>query len=93
MEQKDGVRRIRQPKPVQQRDERRERIRSRYQNKRFDVTIIEADEEVAKPNMPPPKRKVCAYCRVSTDEDEQLSSYELQVQYYPILSDRVVTGL
>ncbi len=31
-----------------------------------------------------PKRKnfVCAYCRVSTDEDTQASSYELQVQNY-----------
>lgn len=28
------------------------------------------------------KKKVCAYCRVSTDTDEQLSSYEAQVTYY-----------
>ncbi len=28
------------------------------------------------------KRKVAAYARVSTDEDEQLSSYENQVNYY-----------
>ena len=26
--------------------------------------------------------RVCAYCRVSTDNDEQLSSYELQQQHY-----------
>ena len=26
--------------------------------------------------------RVCAYCRVSTDSDEQLSSYELQQQHY-----------
>ena len=26
--------------------------------------------------------RVCAYCRVSTDEDSQGSSYELQVQNY-----------
>ncbi len=28
------------------------------------------------------KKRVCAYCRVSTDTDEQLSSYEAQVTYY-----------
>ncbi len=28
------------------------------------------------------KRKVCAYARVSTDHDEQLTSYEAQVSYY-----------
>ncbi|NSW92815.1 MAG: recombinase family protein [Firmicutes bacterium] len=29
-----------------------------------------------------PKRRVAAYVRVSTDTDEQLSSYEAQVDYY-----------
>lgn len=28
------------------------------------------------------KRKVAAYARVSTDSDEQLSSYEAQVNFY-----------
>jgi len=28
------------------------------------------------------QKRVCAYCRVSTDSDEQLSSYEAQVTYY-----------
>ena len=28
------------------------------------------------------KTKVCAYCRVSTDNEEQLSSYEAQVSHY-----------
>ena len=28
------------------------------------------------------RRKVAAYARVSTDEEEQLSSYEAQVDYY-----------
>ena len=26
--------------------------------------------------------RACAYCRVSTDSDEQLSSYDLQVEHY-----------
>ncbi|MBR7927088.1 recombinase family protein [Aerococcaceae bacterium zg-ZUI334] len=29
-----------------------------------------------------PKKKVAAYCRVSTDSEEQASSYEAQVEYY-----------
>lgn len=29
-----------------------------------------------------PKRRVAAYARVSTDSDEQLSSYEAQVNFY-----------
>lgn len=28
------------------------------------------------------KRRVAAYARVSTDSDEQLSSYEMQVDFY-----------
>ena len=29
-----------------------------------------------------PKLRVAAYCRVSTDSDEQASSYETQVEHY-----------
>lgn len=29
-----------------------------------------------------PKKRVAAYARVSTDSEEQLSSYEAQVDYY-----------
>lgn len=40
----------------------------------------------AKPKINPNERdrffRVCAYCRVSTDNDEQLSSYELQQAHY-----------
>ncbi|OIJ17345.1 recombinase family protein [Anaerobacillus alkalilacustris] len=48
------------------------------------VTVIPArarnrnnDKEEAKP-----KLRVAAYCRVSTDSEEQASSYEVQVQHY-----------
>lgn len=34
------------------------------------------------PNTPQQKRRVAAYARVSTDSDEQLSSYEAQVDFY-----------
>ena len=33
-------------------------------------------------NMEQSKRRVAAYARVSTDSEEQLSSYEAQVKYY-----------
>lgn len=29
-----------------------------------------------------PKLRIAAYCRVSTDSDEQAGSYEMQVQHY-----------
>ena len=29
-----------------------------------------------------PKLRVAAYCRVSTDSDEQATSYEVQVEHY-----------
>ena len=29
-----------------------------------------------------PKLKVVAYCRVSTDSEEQVGSYEMQVEHY-----------
>ncbi len=57
-------------------------------------------------NLMPQKKKMAAYCRVSTDQLEQLSSYEAQVNYYTnyienhpdyelagIYADRGITGL
>ena len=35
-----------------------------------------------------PKLRVAAYCRVSTDRDEQESSYEAQVEHYTEFIDR-----
>lgn len=45
------------------------------------VTIIPAKRDLIT-DEEKPKLRVCAYCRVSTDEDNQASSYELQVQNY-----------
>ena len=36
----------------------------------------------AKTDDTPKEMRVCAYCRVSTEEESQQSSYELQVQHY-----------
>ncbi|WP_069649000.1 recombinase family protein [Caloranaerobacter ferrireducens] len=47
------------------------------------VSIIPAKPIAAIKGLPKEtKKRVCAYCRVSTDTDEQLSSYEAQVTYY-----------
>ena len=48
------------------------------------VTLIparrRAGNRIIKENKP--KLRVAAYCRVSTDSDEQAGSYEVQVQHY-----------
>ena len=39
-------------------------------------------------NLQPQKRRIAAYCRVSTDQEEQLSSFEAQVSYYTNFIER-----
>jgi len=48
------------------------------------ITVIpaRANRSSLAENLVPIKKRVAAYCRVSTDQAEQLSSYEAQVQYY-----------
>lgn len=67
--------------------EEREKLRSIYQK------VDEDDEKTfipAKPKIDPYEKsrtfRICAYCRVSTDNDEQLSSYELQLAHYKQLT-------
>ena len=50
------------------------------------ITVIPARENLANltEQLNPLKKRVAAYCRVSTDQEEQLSSYEAQVNYYTI---------
>lgn len=68
---------------------RREEIRSAYRNNTdtSEVLFIPAKEkiDIFGPNH---LFKACAYCRVSTDSDEQLSSFELQNQHYRQLADQ-----
>lgn len=67
--------------------EEREKLRSIYQStdEDTDKTFIPA-----KPKIDPYEKsrtfRICAYCRVSTDNDEQLSSYELQLAHYKQLT-------
>lgn len=57
-------------------------IREAYQNgPQREVRIIPAKHDI-KANEEAKKLRVCAYCRVSTDEEAQLGSHELQVQNY-----------
>lgn len=48
------------------------------------ITVIpaRANRTNTAQNVEPRKKKMAAYCRVSTDQLEQLSSYEAQVAYY-----------
>ena len=46
------------------------------------ITKIEANPIFAKCNDENRKLRVAAYCRVSTDEEDQLNSLETQIQYY-----------
>ncbi len=54
------------------------------------ITIIPAKEPTIMVNgqQIEIKKKVAAYCRVSTDQEEQLSSYENQMRYYTELITR-----
>ena len=59
----------------------KDEIRERYQKKDDEVQVIAANQSVDIFNSEQ-KLKVCAYCRVSTDNIEQTSSYELQKAHY-----------
>jgi site-specific DNA recombinase len=61
----------------------REELRKLYYNT-DDVTAATFIPAVDKRNIYDWNRefRVCAYCRVSTDNDAQLSSFELQQQHY-----------
>lgn len=59
-----------------------ERIKNAYNGaNNVEVEVIEA-VGTAKTDDTPKEMRVCAYCRVSTEEESQQSSYELQVQHY-----------
>lgn len=39
-----------------------------------------------------PKLRVAAYCRVSTDSEEQSSSYDVQIEHYTEFIKRIMNG-
>lgn len=66
----------------EKRQSTKDAIRSAYADgPTREVQIIPAKKDLELPGEKK-KLRVCAYCRVSTEEDNQASSYELQVQNY-----------
>ena len=53
------------------------------------VITIPAKPEVARRQAIQRQLRVAAYCRVSTDDEEQLTSYEAQQNYY---TDKIMTN-
>ena len=53
------------------------------------VIVIPANPEAAKNRTARRQLRVAAYCRVSTDDEEQLTSYEAQKAYY---TDKIMTN-
>ena len=80
--------------------DQKEIIRERYRDsvpvKKEDLEIIPARKQIEKEKNNNPRR-VCAYCRVSTDDESQTSSFELQKSVYLKMinerSDWVYAGL
>ena len=53
------------------------------------ITVIPAKPELARDRAIQRQLRVAAYCRVSTDDEEQLTSYEAQKNYY---TDKIMTN-
>lgn len=53
------------------------------------VIVIPAKPELSKAQAVRRQLRVAAYCRVSTDSEEQLTSYEAQKNYY---TDKIMTN-
>lgn len=62
-------------------EERKQKIRERYKGEKDEVEVIPAREIVSLKEDTSHKR-VAAYCRVSTDDPNQTSSFELQKNHY-----------
>ena len=67
-------------RPTSKKAEKRARIRNAFSGN-VAVEEIPSEQELL-PADQKPKLRVCAYCRVSTEMDTQVTSYELQVQNY-----------
>ena len=70
----------------------KDKIRERYKLKDDEVQIIEADPILDIFEFKE-KLRVCAYCRVSTDNIEQTSSYELQKAKYEELLQKLFLNM
>lgn len=64
------------------REERRQRIKNTYKELNSDDLIYIPAKQQLPVSQDTPKKRVCAYCRVSTDDPAQTTSYELQKEHY-----------
>ena len=60
----------------------KKKSKKRAESRSFDVEVIKASVGVTPEGIDPPIKRVAAYCRVSTDQEAQSTSYELQCEYY-----------
>lgn len=68
--------------PVVQVRKAKKKKKGARSKKEYEVQVIPATKGVTPTGEVAPLKRVAAYCRVSTDQEAQSSSYELQVQHY-----------
>ena len=68
--------------PTVQERKKRKKKKASTPRRNYEVEVIPARKNVPDKTPDAPKKRVAAYCRVSTDEEEQESSFELQVEHY-----------
>ena len=61
---------------------------------KMSITVLPARKNASSTNKDEenPKLRVAAYCRVSTDSDEQATSYDAQIEHYTNSSTVIRTG-
>lgn len=68
--------------PTVKERKKRKKKKNNAAKRNFDVEVIPARKAFPDGSDEAPKKRVAAYCRVSTEEEAQASSYELQVEHY-----------
>lgn len=63
--------------PTVQERKKRKKKKASTPRRNYEVEVIPARKNVLDKTPDAPKKRVAAYCRVSTDEEEQGSSFEL----------------
>jgi DNA invertase Pin-like site-specific DNA recombinase len=64
-------------------------VQSISQPQQMQIIVIPANPLIAQSNIVTRQLRVAAYCRVSTDQEEQLTSYEAQMAYY---TEKIMTN-
>lgn len=70
-----------QNRTIQERKKRKKK-KAGAPRRNYEVEVIPAKKAIPNNAAEAPKRRIAAYCRVSTEEEEQESSFELQVEHY-----------